>query len=176
MRVTAVAALLLSLTNAAVAVAPDECEQQRAVYPKEWNDVSGDHAIFSCSSHYAGSINIMLGSADRDGRRLMSIVPLSQGKGSAQDTSKDVSRIWLDREQVGRLEAGKYFATIVRQRTSCWIRGALSTDDGKQDAVFFMDNANPRSDGLREDSGSFYNKAPRFSVFLGDAYTCERLR
>jgi len=79
-------------------------------------------------------------------------------------------------QQVGRLETGQYFATVVRRESSCWIRGALSADDGKQDTVFFMDNAKPKSDGLRGDSGVFYNKAPRFSVFQGDAYTCERIR
>src|SRR5262249_55930558 len=39
---------------------------------------------------------------------------------------------------------GKYFATVVRQKESCWIRGALSgPDDGKEDSVFFLDGANP---------------------------------
>ncbi len=37
-----------------------------------------------------------------------------------------------------------------------------------------MDNANPKSDG--PDAGSFYNKAPRFSVFQGDAYECEAIK
>ncbi len=37
-----------------------------------------------------------------------------------------------------------------------------------------MDNVNPKSDGA--DAGSFYNKAPRFSVFQGDAYECEPIK
>jgi hypothetical protein len=157
-----------------LAVAPDECEQQRAAYPRQWSDVSADQVMFSCSSHYSGRIKILLGMPDREGRRLMSIVALAQD--GPQDTSKPVYRIWLDKAQADRLQAGKYFATVVRQESSCWIRGSLSADDGKQDTVFFMDNANPRSDGLRGEAGSFYNKAPRFSVFRGDAYTCERTR
>jgi hypothetical protein len=40
--------------------------------------------------------------------------------------------------------------------------------------VFFMDNAGDHPD--RDDAGSFYNKAPRFSVFQGDAYTCVRVK
>jgi hypothetical protein len=175
MRVKGVAALLLLVADAALAVAPDECEQQRAAYPRVWNDVSGDKAVFSCSSHYSGYIKIMLGSGDKDGRRLMSIVPLSGGKDSEQDRSKNVFRIWLDREQAVRLGDGRYFATIVRQQSSCWIRGALSTEDGEADAVLLMDNANPGPDGLRGDAGPFYNKAPRFSVFQGNAYYCERI-
>src|SRR5262249_45107066 len=39
-------------------------------------------------------------------------------------------------EQIHRLQEGKYFATVVRQKESCWIRGALSgPDDGKEDSV-----------------------------------------
>jgi hypothetical protein len=91
-----------------------------------------------------------------------------------QDTSKDVYRIWLDREQLRRLDAGHYFATILRQQNSCWIRGSLSTENGGPDTVFFMDNAGDHPD--RDDAGSFYNKAPRFSVFQGDAYTCVRVK
>jgi hypothetical protein len=121
MRVRLVPALLLFLANPALAVAPDECEQQRAVYPRVWNDVSGDKAVFSCSSHYSGTIKIILGSGDKDGRCLMSIVPLSGGKDSEQDGSKDIFRVWLDREQAARLGDGRYFATIVRQQSSCWI-------------------------------------------------------
>jgi hypothetical protein len=70
---------------------------------------------------------------------------------------------------------GKYFATIVRQKGSCWICGALSgPDDGQADSVFLLDMANPKSDSL--DAGSFYNKAPRFSVFQGDSYECEAIK
>jgi hypothetical protein len=39
-----------------------------------------------------------------------------------------------------------------------------------------MDNANPAADGIRSGAGSFYNKAPRFSVFQGDAYDCKPIK
>jgi hypothetical protein len=176
MRAALAGAVLALSVQAASAVAPDECEQQRAAYPRQWSDVSADRAIFTCSSHYSGGIEIMLGKPDREGRRLMSIVAFAPRKDRPSDTSKPVYRIWLDKAQADRLQAGKYFATAVRQESSCWIRGSLSADDGKQDTLFFMDNANPRSDGLRGEAGPFYNRAPRFSVFQGDAYTCERAR
>lgn len=171
-----VAALCLLIASPARAVRPDECEQQRALFPKEWNDVSKEKPLFACWSHYSGGFKVTLGQGDDKGRRLMSLVPLKGNPDSAkQDSSKDVFRIWLDKEQIRRLEQGKYFATITRQRESCWIRGALSgPDDGQADSVFFLDNANPRSDG--PDAGSFYNKAPRFSVFQGDSYECEAIK
>jgi hypothetical protein len=165
--------LLLATTQIAGAVAPDECEQQRASYPKNWNDVSQEKPLFTCTSHYSGSLRIMIGETDRGGRTLMSLVPLKgHGSEAAQDRSRDVYRIWLDREQIRRLKAGHYFATILRQQDSCWIRGALSTGKGESDQVFFMDNANPAADRPKE-AGSFYNKAPRFSVFAGDSFSCE---
>jgi hypothetical protein len=34
--------------------------------------------------------------------------------------------------------------------------------------------ANPKSDS--PDAGSFYNKAPRVSVFQGDSYSCEAIK
>src|SRR5262245_52256737 len=108
--------LLLATTQIAGAVAPDECEQQRARYPKNWNDVSREKPLFTCTSHYSGSLRIMLGETDRAGRTLMSLVPLKGHDAEAtQDPSRDVYRIWLDREQVRRLKAGHYFATILRQ-------------------------------------------------------------
>jgi hypothetical protein len=170
------AALCLLTATPAAAVRPDECEQQRALFPKEWNDVSKEKPLFVCRSHYSGAFKVTLGTADDRGRRLLSLVPLESNREDAkQDTSKDVFRIWLDKEQARRLQEGKYFATITRQRESCWIRGALSgPDDGKEDSVFFLDNANPRADG--PDAGSFYNKAPRFSVFQGDSYECEAIK
>jgi len=175
------AALCVLIASPAEAIRPDECEQQRTLFPKEWNDVSKEKPLFFCWSRQAGSFRVTLGTADRQGRRLMSLVPLeehpdpTQKVDAKQDTSKDVFRIWLDKEQARRLEAGKYFATIVRQKESCWIRGTLSgPDDGDSDSVFFLDNANPRPDG--PDAGSFYNKAPRFSVFRGDSYDCEAIK
>jgi hypothetical protein len=165
--------LLLATTQTVGAVAPDECEQQRARYPKNWNDVSRERLLFTCTSHYSGSLRIMIGETDRGGRALMSLVPLKgHGPEATQDPTRDVYRIWLDREQARRLKAGHYFATILRQRDSCWIRGALGTGKGESDQVFFMDNVNPAADRPKE-AGSFYNKAPRFSVFAGDAYSCE---
>ena len=170
------AILSMSIASPAEAIRPDECEQQRALLPKEWNDVSKEKPLFFCWSHYSGAFKVTLGAADDKGRRLMSLVPLERNDAKAkQDTSKDVFRIWLDKEQIRRLQEGKYFATIVRQKESCWIRGALSgPDDGKEDSVFFLDGADPKSDG--PDAGSFYNKAPRFSVFQGDSYDCEAIK
>ena len=173
------AALCALAAGPAAAVRPDECEQQRAAFPKKWNDVSKERPLFICGSHYAGALQVTLGEPDKQGRRLMSLVPLEKypdkPSEAKQDTSKDVFRFWLDREQARRLQDGKYFATITRQQGSCWIRGSLDgPDDGKDDSVFFMDNANPKSDG--PDAGSFYNKAPRFSVFAGNAYDCEAIK
>ena len=166
---SALAFCLLTVSPAA-AVSPDECEQQRALFPKDWNDVSRGKPLFRCWSHYSGAFRVTLGPTDDQGRRLLSLVPLDSNRDDAkQDTSKDVFRIWLDKEQAQRLEQGKYFATVTRQRESCWMRGDLSGD-----SVFFLDNANPKPDG--PDAGSFYNKAPRFSVFQGDSYQCDAIK
>jgi hypothetical protein len=163
------AALCLLLASPAAAVAPDECEQQRALFPKKWNDVSKEKPLFLCRSERSGRLKVTLGAADNKGRRLMSLVPLKGNQANVkQDTSKDVSRIWLDKDQVHRLQEGKYFATIIRERESCWIRG-----DTQGSAVFFLDNANPAPDG---EAGSFYNKAPRFSMFQGDTYDCKAIK
>ena len=170
MRLILALSLLIFATTAAVAVSPDECEQQRAQYPKNWTDVSHEQALFDCSSHYSGGIRVKIGASDSRGRTLFSLVPLTQG-GTApvEDTSKIIYRIWLDKEQLKRLKDGKYFATILRKEESCWIRGDLDKDE-----VLFMDNANPPADG--PDAGSFYNKAPRLSVFQGDAYDCKAVK
>jgi hypothetical protein len=168
MRAILVASFMILTTSMAAAVNSNECKIERAQYPSHWNDVAKDTALFDCQSHYAGALRIKLGRPDSGGRTLMSLVPLKQGGTSpAEDTSGTIFRIWLDKEQTSRLREGKYFATIVRTEKSCWIRGDLAKDQ-----VFFMDNANPEPDGLRPDTGSFYNKAPRFSVFRGDAYDC----
>jgi hypothetical protein len=174
--IISMAALCVLIASPAKAIRPDECEQQRAAFPKEWNDVSKEKPLFFCWSHYSGAFKVTLGAGDKDGRRLMSLVTLTGSEKKAkQDTSKDVFRIWLDKEQARRLEEGKYFATIVRQKGSCWIRGALSgPDDGDSDSVFFLDMANPKPDS--PDAGSFYNKAPRFSIFHGDSYECEAIK
>jgi hypothetical protein len=165
--------LLLVATHPAFAVSADECEQQRALYPKDWNDVAHERALFTCTAHYANPLRVMIGETDQHGRTLMSLVPLNNRDTAKakQDTSKDVYRIWLDVEQLRRLKDGHYFATIVRQQSSCWIRGSLDAGNDGYDSVFFMDNAGDHPDDP-DKAGSFYNKAPRFSVFQDDAYTC----
>lgn len=153
------------------AVAPDECETQRALFPKDWNDVSGERPIWTCRSHYAGLLEVRLGAPDRAGRHPMSLVPVrDDGKdGVRRDPDRPIFRIWLDADQTKRLRRGVYFATVVRAEASCWIRGDLSDD-----TVFFMDAARPAPD--RDDAGAFYNKAPRLGTFGGQAWDCERNR
>ncbi len=159
----------------ALAVRPDECEQQRAQFPKDWNDVSNEKPLFICSSHYEGAVRITIGKAADEGRRLMSVVPVEGNDAQAkQKSAEDVYRIWLDREQVGHLQAGKYLATVLRQQSSCWIRGDLSSDHSDS-TIFFMDNSDPAADAPAK-AGSFYNKAPRFSVFHGNAYDCKPIK
>jgi hypothetical protein len=176
--IISVAALWAFAAGPAAAVAPDECEHQRAMFPKDWNDVSKEQPLFVCHSHYSGSFEVTLGEADKRGRRLMSLVPLEKYPKklteAKQDTSKDVFRIWLYGEQARRLRTGKYFATVVREKESCWIRGSLSSGGDKIDSIFLLDNIDPESDS--PDAGSFYNRAPRFSAFQGDAYTCEAVK
>jgi len=166
-----VAATLLAAMDSASAVRPDECEQQRALYPKNWNDVSKEAAVFKCQSHYSGALMISIGAPDERRRSLMSLVPLKSGADakSGTDPERPIHRIWLDDDQTRRLKAGKYFGTVVRTEESCWIRGDLSGDP-----VFFMDNADPKPDGTT--ASAFYNKAPRISSFKGDAYSCEALK
>jgi hypothetical protein len=162
--------VLLAALPGAHAVRPDECEQQRALYPAVWADVSQEQPLFDCASHYSGWLRVKLGATEPGGRTLMSLVPLlGSGETAVEDPARGVFRIWLDREQVDRLKAGKYFATIVRRESSCWIRGNL--DKGP---IFLLDNADPAPDGA--DAGSFYNRAPRTSAFEGDAYTCQAVK
>ncbi|NLH79666.1 MAG: hypothetical protein GX458_02325 [Phyllobacteriaceae bacterium] len=163
------AGVFAALAAPALAVAPDECEKQRALFPKDWNDVTGERPIWICRSHYAGLLEVRLGPSDPAGRRPMSLVPV-RGEATGdmrRDRERPIYRIWLDPEQVRRLREGRYFATIVRAEESCWIRGDLSGD-----TVFFMDAARPPSD--REDAGAFYNKAPRTGAFGGQAWDCEK--
>src|SRR5712692_8725423 len=90
--------VLLGTLPGARAVRPDECEQQRKLYPEVWADVSQEQALFECSSHYAGSLRIKLGAADGSGRALMSLVPLKWfGQTALEDPASGVFRIWLDR-------------------------------------------------------------------------------
>lgn len=154
---------LIAVPSAALAVRADVCEIQRAQYPKNWNDTKQEKALFTCWSHYSGALVVKVGTADSAGRVPMSLSPANE---DGSQSEQKVYRIWLDKEQAERLKQGKYFATVVRTESSCWIRGALD-----EATVFFMDSAEPASDTA--DAGSFYNKAPRFSAFLGDSYTCE---
>jgi hypothetical protein len=85
---SALAFCLLTVSPAA-AVSPDECEQQRALFPKDWNDVSKEKPLFRCWSHYSGAFRVTLGPTDDKGRRLLSLVPLDSNRDDAkQDTSK----------------------------------------------------------------------------------------
>lgn len=165
------AILLVAFAGPGRAVAPDECEKQRAMFPADWNDVTGERPIWTCRSHYAGLLQVRLGSPDAAGRRPMSLVPVrgEPPNDLRRDPERPIFRIWLDDEQARRLRLGSYFATIVRAEASCWIRGDLSDD-----TVFFMDAAQPPPD--REDAGAFYNKAPRSGAFAGQAWTCEKAR
>lgn len=164
---SALVALAVSVPSA-LAVAPDECEKQRARFPSNWNDVSAETPIHLCRSHYAGVLQVRLGAPDAAGRRPMSLVPMRGGerKELTRDPERKIRRIWLDADQAKRLREGRYFATVVRAEESCWIRGDLSDD-----VVFFIDAADPPSD--EDGVGAFYNKAPRIGVFEGNAYTCE---
>jgi hypothetical protein len=97
-------AVLLANLSGAHAVRPDECEQQRKLYPAVWADVSQEQPLFECASHYAGSLRIKLGAADGSGRALMSLVPLKWfGQTALEDPASGIFRIWLDKEQVARL-------------------------------------------------------------------------
>jgi hypothetical protein len=160
-----VGALIAGAIGPAGAFPPDGCEQQRAQYPANWSDTAREKPLFTCSSHYNGPYRVKIGASDSAGRTMMSLVPLSQPDLVEQRTG--VLRIWLDKEQAQRLRTGKYFATVLRNEKSCWIRGDLAGD-----TVFFMDNVDPPAD-QPEDAGSFYNKAPRFSFFANEAYDCE---
>jgi len=101
----------------------------------------------------------------------MSLVPFTRSNtGEITETGQDVLRIWLDKEQTARLRDGKYMATIVRREDSCWIRGSLD-----HDVVFLMDNAHPREDNPKV-AGSFYNKAPRFTVLGSDYLPCDLVK
>jgi hypothetical protein len=153
-----------------MAFAADGCEQQRKQYPANWNDTSAEKRLYICESQ-ADRHLVKIGATDAAGRTLMSLVPFSRSNsGAIEEGAQDVLRVWLDKEQTGRLRDGKYFATIVRKEESCWIRGNMS-----EDIVFLMDNKRPSADKPGE-AGSFYNKAPRFSVVGSSYVSCERVK
>jgi hypothetical protein len=163
-------ALLVGARAEAAAFAADGCEQQRQQYPAEWNNTSAEKTLFICESQ-ADRHLVKIGAVDAAGRTLMSLVPFSRSKaGAIEESRENVLRIWLDKEQAGRLRDGKYFATIVRKEDSCWIRGNMS-----EDIVFLMDNKRPSEDNPGA-AGSFYNKAPRFSVIGSSYVSCERAK
>jgi hypothetical protein len=160
-------ALCVGATAPASAFPADGCEQQRQQYPVNWNDTSAEKTLFICESQ-RGHFCVKIGAADENGRTLMSLVPFSRtNAGLMAETGHDVLRIWLDKEQTRRLREGKYMATIVRKENSCWIRGSLD-----EDVVFLMDNAHPPEDDPGA-AGSFYNKAPRFTVLGSDYLNCK---
>jgi hypothetical protein len=162
--------LVFGAAAQAAAFEADGCEKQRKQYPAEWNNTSTEKKLFICESQ-AGRYLVKTGATDAAGRTLMSLVPFSRSNtGEITETAQDVLRIWLDKEQAGRLRDGKYFATIVRKEGSCWIRGNM-----EEDLVFLMDNARPPEDNPGA-AGSFYNKAPRFFVVGSSYVSCERIR
>ena len=166
MRFRAALAVLLAIgaTQPAAAFSLHGCDQQRHQYLANWNDTSRERTLFTCSSHYGANFRIKIGKPDGHGHTMMSLVLLARP--GTSEAKHGILRVWLDREQADRLRAGRYPATVLRQKNSCWIRGDL--DRG---AVFFLDNARPAADN-KERAGAFYNKAPRFSVYNGNAYDC----
>ena len=101
----------------------------------------------------------------------MSLVPFTRSNtGAITEGSGDVLRIWLDKEQTARLRDGKYMATIVREEEACWIRGSI--DHG---IIFVLDNTRPPPDDPKF-AGSFYNKAPRFTVLGNDYLLCDPVK
>jgi hypothetical protein len=123
-----------------------------------------------CESQ-AGRYVVKTGVTDAAGRTLMSLVPFSRSNsGAIEEKVENVLRIWLDKEQAGRLRDGKYFATILRKENSCWIRGSM-----EEDPIFLLDNARPQADDPKA-AGAFYNKAPRISVVGSNYVSCERVK
>ncbi len=167
-RVILAVVLLAGGIGPALAFPENGCEMQRKQYPANWTDTSAEKPLFNCYAPQADPLRIKLGATDGAGRTMMSVVPLSRPDGNEE--KDNTLRIWLDAEQARRLRDGKYFATVLRKEDSCWIRGDL---DGAP--VFVLDSADPPPDNPGE-AGSFYNKAPRFSIFGGEAYFCERAK
>ncbi len=116
----ALAALLLAVLaagHAAVAVREDECEQQRADYPKDWNDVLEAEPLFRCQSHYEGTLLVSIGTPDESGRSIMNLVPI-EPEGAAQaagsTTSTRCTACGSTPTRRGACREGRYFATVVR--------------------------------------------------------------
>ena len=169
-RIALAIALVVGATTGAAAFAPDGCEQQRKQYPEKWNDTSAEKKLFICESQ-RGRYFVKVGATDTARRTLMSLVPFSRSNtGAITESEQDVLRIWLDKEQTARLRDGKYLATIVRREDSCWIRGSID-----HDVIFVLDNARPPPDDPKF-AGSFYNKAPRFTVLGNDYLSCDPVK
>ena len=165
----ALAAILLVGAVAQSAAFPlDGRDQQRKQYPANWNDTKNEKPLFDCYAPQAGAFRIKIGASDSQGRTMMSLVPIARPAHVEETTG--ILRIWSDAEQTKRLRAGKYLATVVRKENSCWTRGDLGGD-----TVFLLDNTKPPADEP-DKAGSFYNKAPRFSVYESDYYSCEPVK
>src|ERR1043165_6677930 len=107
--------LVVGAAAGAAAFEADGCEQQRKQYPAEWNNTSAEKRLFICESQ-RGRYLVKTGATDAAGRTLMSLVPFSRSNtGVIEESGQNVLRIWLDKQQIGRLRDGKYFATMVRK-------------------------------------------------------------
>jgi len=169
-RIVLAITLLVAATLQAAAFAPDGCERQRKQYPENWNDTSAEKKLFICESQ-RGRYFVKVGATDSARRTMMSLVPFSRSNtGEISEGTDGVLRVWLDREQTARLRGGRYMATVVRKEESCWIRGSLD-----HDVVFLLDNARPEADDPKF-AGSFYNKAPRFTVIGSDYLSCDPVK
>src|SRR5260370_22629938 len=98
------AALCLLMAPPAAAVRPDECEQQRALFPKDWNDVSKEKPLFYCWSHYSGALRVTLGPADDKGRRLLSLVPLEEHRANPKSDGPDAGSFYNKAPRFSRFQ------------------------------------------------------------------------
>jgi hypothetical protein len=112
--IISMAALCVLIASPAKAIRRDECEQQRAAFPTEWNDVSKEKPLFFCWSHYSGAFKVTLGAGDKDGRRLMSLVPLTGSEKKAKPPSFD------RRDHAGSAERCRVLTTVTATRSFSW--------------------------------------------------------
>ena len=113
--VISMATLCVLIASPANAVRPDECEQQRAAFPKEWNDVSKEKPVFFCSSHYSGAFKVTLGAGDKDGRRLMSLVQLFLFHRYKVDSVHFVTPTEDNQRQAEGMKALGFFGSVVQE-------------------------------------------------------------
>jgi hypothetical protein len=152
-------AALTALASPSFSFEADGCEKQRAQYPKRWNDVSKEKALFNCAASDGSRLNVRLGASDGNGRTLISVTATPNG--AAEDQPQGVFRMGLDRDQTERIKKAEYFATVVRSEKACWIR---SIDH--ETVAFFMDqtpSVHPVDDSIS-----------RVSLFGQTAYTCAK--